>query len=506
MYKSNWASISLFFILIIVIGAIFYASDSIIWLGDDYYYQFIYEKGIGPSGNEEAERINTLSDVFNSQINHYFIMNGRFVAHVLVQLLCGILGHTWFAVLNSLFYVLLFASFAYLLNKLYNPKVWISIIILTILSLMTKMTPSTQVGYIWLAVPNIIFIKFFIEERNYSNYILILLFLFALISGNCHESYSVGISIGIILFWLANFKRFGIKRYVLGIGYGIGAATVCLSPGILHRAAAGHPDLFQSLFFFIFSLRAVYLLLIISIYKLITGQLSIKILYLKNAFFWNILFACIIFNLAVGVFCNRQLFGAEIMAIIIILRILKNNSLKMFWAWCLGTLAAIILGLQIWQTHLYVKQINRIISKYKNAEDGLVYQDTWYTGLYEYWPAYIWENGYHSHSLKRLLREQYPNKPDINVLPTYLEGKKDSALNNEVYHFKYKPGKVLLIRSKEKPSKFVVERKFFGVIPYQQRVIDFDDIWFENEYYQVTVYDELNPLIYNTNVIMADSY
>lgn len=494
----------IYVLLLFIWILIFWASENVIWLGDDYYYQFFFERDHTPLGLNNPRSIENIGDVFVSQYNHYFTYNGRTIAHVLVQIFCGLLGKTWFSIFNGFAYIVLILSVVYLVKSNFNSfKTWLSVIIIVFVIFMTKMTPSCQIGYIWIAILNILFIELFLNNKKYNNWYLPGLFILGFLSGNGHECYSVGIALGIIIYWIGNIKRFGLKRYVLAIGYGLGTLLLCISPATQERAS-GSVDAFQSLFFFIFSLRALYILFAVVLYQLLRKKISFHDLYTNNAFYWNVLIVCIIFNSIIGIFCNRQLFGIELMSMILILKVLPGNAFNKFWMCCLGVIVIVITWFNAERVYLQRIQEERIFTKYIESKDGNVYQDTWGTGLHEGWASYFWENSFHTCSFKRMIKREYSESPEITILPKFLEGKDSLNIGNYAYHFKYKPGKLLLIQSKESPKKFYVIRKFFGVIPYQTREMDFREPWYETPKWRAIVYDELNPIIYNKDVIIED--
>lgn len=86
-------------ILSIVAIIIFIFSANCVWLVDDIHYQF------NMSADSHLQRINSVWDIFASQWEHYFSVNGRYVAHWLVQLFCGLLGQKVFAICNALIYI-----------------------------------------------------------------------------------------------------------------------------------------------------------------------------------------------------------------------------------------------------------------------------------------------------------------------------------------------------------------------------------------------------------------
>ena len=73
------------------------------WVGDDIEYRFMAEDG---SSDLSGPAVTGLRDVALSQWYHYFNINGRTVAHTLVQIINPLLGQTFFAVANGLMYVL----------------------------------------------------------------------------------------------------------------------------------------------------------------------------------------------------------------------------------------------------------------------------------------------------------------------------------------------------------------------------------------------------------------
>ncbi len=89
--------------------AVWWMSAHVVWLGDDLDYQFKMQGEIWQSWGF----INNFKDFVDSQIVHYLHVNGRTIAHVLVQLFCAVLGQQVFAVCNGVVYAL----FALLLAK-----------------------------------------------------------------------------------------------------------------------------------------------------------------------------------------------------------------------------------------------------------------------------------------------------------------------------------------------------------------------------------------------------
>ena len=95
------------FILLVLFLYVFYFSANTLWLEDDANYMFKFVINDTPTiTNTSDEYISSLSDVIESQYAHYFVSNGRIVAHTIVQLINPFLSRSVFALFNGLAYVL----------------------------------------------------------------------------------------------------------------------------------------------------------------------------------------------------------------------------------------------------------------------------------------------------------------------------------------------------------------------------------------------------------------
>ena len=90
------------FFLMALAAVVAWLSAGVLWLGDDVDYGFFIVDSIWNSHGS----IDSVAEFFQSQANHYINVNGRFVAHALVQLFCAVLGQKVFAVCNGLVYCL----------------------------------------------------------------------------------------------------------------------------------------------------------------------------------------------------------------------------------------------------------------------------------------------------------------------------------------------------------------------------------------------------------------
>lgn len=144
------------FILLVLFLYVFYFSANTLWLEDDANYMFKFVINDTPTiTNTSDEYISSLSDVIESQYAHYFVSNGRIVAHTIVQLINPFLSRSVFALFNGLanvLFVLLIIKLGLSLrnnsrtrtSSVFNHPLAVGFVaLMTQFSLMLKFTPST---------------------------------------------------------------------------------------------------------------------------------------------------------------------------------------------------------------------------------------------------------------------------------------------------------------------------------------------------------------------------
>ena len=94
-------------ITIAAVTAVMWALNSIVpEMADDYWYKFVYVDG--PMNDMVPDHpVQTLGDIFRSEYNHYFGVNGRSVVHAVVQLFTALIGKHVFNFVNALMFVVL---------------------------------------------------------------------------------------------------------------------------------------------------------------------------------------------------------------------------------------------------------------------------------------------------------------------------------------------------------------------------------------------------------------
>ncbi|MDE6547436.1 MAG: hypothetical protein K2L22_00385 [Muribaculaceae bacterium] len=380
--KNRIISLSLFLLLGI---AIWWMSANVVWLGDDLDYKYMMKGEIWQSWG----KIKTVKAFFESQWVHYQHVNGRYVAHALVQLFNAKLGQPTFAVCNAIAYAL----FAFLIGKVSeirssaNFAGVLSAICISVLCFITKMMPTCQIGYIWGILANLVWLMLFFKGDRPSWLYTIWTSILAIIVGNWQESVSIGVCGGLGIWWIiqlvASIKSsdacFEWRRSWMLLGYVVGTATNCLAPSTISRVSDTAMPLIDQLLIASYSFPAIILLIFCVIYARMKhqeiGLFSFKHLdhSIPNGVLTAGLLVLVVFNIAIGVYSNRQLFGANLFAAVLSLRLLPNHRFGKI----LNTLSAITV-LAFWTLMIsgiteVKSQYEKIIRFHAKSTDGSVY-------------------------------------------------------------------------------------------------------------------------------------
>lgn len=378
------------FTLLILGFSIWWMSANVIWLGDDLDYKYMMKGEIWQSWG----KIKTVKAFFDSQWIHYQHVNGRYVAHALVQLFNARLGQPVFAVCNGIVYML----FAMLIAKAggirlrENPGGVLSAVCISVLCFITKMMPTCQIGYIWGMAANTGWLMLFFTKSRPSWPTTFGLMLTGVIVGDWQESVSIGVCGGLGVWWivqLANCIRhndscFDWRRSWILLGYVVGTASNCLAPSTMGRVADIEMPFTDQLLIASYSFPAIVLFTWLGYSKVLEKFSShscgctrcvLNILKTKEGVLFVGMLFLIIFNIAIGIYSNRQLFGANLFAAILTLRLLPHHK----FGWLLNTLASLAVvafwALMIHGIREVCRQYNDITKLHAESSDGSVYYD-----------------------------------------------------------------------------------------------------------------------------------
>jgi len=362
-------------VLLVLTFIVFWLSYTAIWLGDDTFFSFKFADSDG------LQRVRSLRDIIESQSHYYMERNGRFMTHCLVQFFCGIAGQTAFAVCNALMWV----AFAVIITRVAGYKCsrspWTTFVVAAtaFVCLRTQFTPPCQINYIWAMTAALVVVHCFFSDRKWPAWAVLLLALLALVAGWGQESFSSGLSAALWIYALLHFRSMRAYQWLWLVAMTAGMLCLCLAPGNFAKMGT-----FSSLritpFAAAYFMRATHALVLLALVLLLCRKTSLLRVYRENAFWFNAMFFMVVFNLIVKVYCNRQLFGIEVVSIIIIVRLLHRYLDGMRW------LKAIIgLVLAALMVAVFVDDVN-IISRRKavvaevkklfdQSADGIIYYD-----------------------------------------------------------------------------------------------------------------------------------
>lgn len=303
-------------ILAAVFIYVLYMGLNALWIGDDLLYQSSFATGGG---------ISSLNDIWKSQIAHYYTQNGRFVAHFLVQTFLCLLPQYLFSLVNATVYVgFILLILSGLRIGLDNTKGVAVISLLALICFQTKFTPTCQIGYIWMFSLIVSFVLLFQRFAvKCSKWDLLWLIPLSFMAGWSQEALVIGVGAALAYWWFGNLKTMTLTQWAMLFSFGIGALALCLSPATIHRTGSetGSVDFLSAGAYSIVKLlyysRATYLLAVLCIYLLVSKKAKFKELFLSAPCLWIVWTIMLLFNLLIGVFGNRQLFGCELAALLL---------------------------------------------------------------------------------------------------------------------------------------------------------------------------------------------
>ena len=214
-------------ILLIVAGIFFVRNLLIPISADDYVYRFIWNAETFHGESNDWIPIESLGDIFNSQIEHYLHWGGRSIAHFFVQFFMW-QGKIYFDFANTIIFVI----FVILILKLAKSRKFLYALIGLWIALPqfvpTMLWLTGSCNYLWMTTLQLGFLLALIENRK----IMIPLGIFA---GWSNEAGAISILI-LSLIHLRTKKEPIECREILGlISFSIGLILLIFAPGNFER-------------------------------------------------------------------------------------------------------------------------------------------------------------------------------------------------------------------------------------------------------------------------------
>lgn len=306
---------------------------------DDWFYSFIY--------NDKDVRVSSLSDIFESQYNHYFVWGGRSIVHAIDQLLL-MMDFSIICFLNSLAFIV----FIYVLYKIANRDNKVNPFVFVLFSLLiwfsqpaffeTAIWKTGSVNYLWGGAIVFLFMYpyyiYYRSVKSSDNFFKVVLFFFCgVIAGWMNENMTIALIFFIVLIlFKSHSRKIAIPKWAIAglVGVLIGSAFLLLAPGNYVRLEEvktthgwhditffkalwiGVKNIFRYLFHYIMPLLGIYVLLLCVYNRYPRNTESIKINVQSSILFITTGFVALGAMVVSLIFPERSLFGIIVLFLI----------------------------------------------------------------------------------------------------------------------------------------------------------------------------------------------
>lgn len=191
-------------------------------------------------------KIENLSDVINSQMNHYYYANGRSIVHAIEQFFTGVLNMNIFYIVNTGVFLLVIFMVLKLL-KARGGFVGAFIVVLAFMYLYPmpyRLWYSINYGcnYLWPLCFSVILLFYCMkisEKVQFSKVTLVLLSFLSFITGWSHEAFSIPLSGALFFYIIFNIKKIDKRLLYIAIPLWIGTAIMAFAPANFARFLGG---------------------------------------------------------------------------------------------------------------------------------------------------------------------------------------------------------------------------------------------------------------------------
>ncbi|MFC6323742.1 DUF3329 domain-containing protein [Companilactobacillus baiquanensis] len=206
---------------------------------DDFIYHFFYD---GPSVTPHTREFHSIFDIFASQYNHYFMWNGRILAHSFVQIIMQF--PKWvFDIVNSFVFLGLVVLIKQIVQTLTKNVLPLFIEFLVVIALWFFLPlPGTTIywisgagNYLWMSIFYLSFMLFVLKnlKKNSSIWMVLGAIVLGFLAGTSSENSGPSVVIMLVLFgiyYLRSFKEIRVW-HVLGVIFSmLGSILIIISP------------------------------------------------------------------------------------------------------------------------------------------------------------------------------------------------------------------------------------------------------------------------------------
>ncbi|MBQ9669134.1 MAG: hypothetical protein IJV45_10410 [Prevotella sp.] len=305
---------------------------------DDLLYRFMWNT------DEEAplRRVTTWQELWQSQIAHFQLINGRFFVHLLAQSVLAFVPDVLFKVVNSFMFVLFLHVHVRLLTADRSKYLSTAVIMCFLLFFVIVGFKSSLIwnmgafNYLWVLTLNGLFLLYLrrISDKPAAP-VHWLAAPLSLLAGWSHEALSLPLSFSMCVFIILN-RRHILRRALLPylLFYIVGSLMCVAAPGLMHRAM-DELTLFNRIFSgainFIVNLRIFWLLLLVSVivWRRDKDLMKTELSHRKYGYLALIPALAIIF--LCGTHLERVAFMADFIAMMLLLSLLLRTSVFGRW-------------------------------------------------------------------------------------------------------------------------------------------------------------------------------
>ncbi|HEO8917474.1 TPA: hypothetical protein QIE98_000295 [Enterobacter hormaechei subsp. steigerwaltii] len=309
-----------------------------LYVADDFVYRFVYQTNPSPS----AVPINGIISILYSQIRHYEIWNGRFVAHSLVQFFMQF-DKSIFDIFNTIAFITIGILVLMVVKSISNINETGFAVLITFMTLWlivpefgsSVLWVSGSMNYLWMSIIYTTFILISMREKRPGALTLILYLALSFLAGATNENSGPASALIVLMIVFLEYIRNGRISWWKLIGTALsiaGFALMMSSPGSQKRGgshfsleifASHFYDVLQSNISLFLPFYTLFILLfVLCIYKNIVSKRDVDftIIFLTGHF------ASIYSMVAAPSFPERTAFGAAIMLSILLIHYICKIS------------------------------------------------------------------------------------------------------------------------------------------------------------------------------------
>lgn len=456
------------------------------WNDDAIAYSFFIPR----FGEDESfAPIRNIADIWNSQINHYFNANGRFVVHFIVQIFCGLLSKTWFAIANALVWVLLIYNVASF--KTATPQfktIAVSSILSIFLFFPLAFTPPFQINYVWVSCAIVIWLKWFFSDKPKSS-VIILYAIASFLIGEMHEGFSIPVGGALLCYITSNKGKISLQKWILASSFAVGAFVTIFAPGNfwrINQSSSVEPSSFALLEQIPTIIWFPLILLIFFLTCNKSTSLKSFISISENKFLLIAACVSLIFNLYLGNL-GRGIISYNLFFILLSINYISGKNFSTGIIILGYAIAMFFVAFKVYNIHMQNLKTREIKALYKNSQSGMIFLPN-ELFLYNREETLERRNTY-----TNLFRQQDSLKPFLVIYPDAMADSKCLKDTNAII----KIGKQswICIQSATNPCNFIVKKTAFPSSLKKEmspRILDFSsrsDIYIDStENYRSILY------------------